>query len=161
MEKNVTPASRPNTSRKAILWLILIITSFTLGYLTSTIKHHISSKQGVPQNESNFYIPQTKAEPTPSETESSSGSGLTVVNFNWEPGVYGSRCLAGTVKNNSDKEYSYVRVDFNLYDNSGAQVGWTDASIGNLEPHGTWKFKTNIVTDEKATQAKLKEIVAQ
>lgn len=125
--------------------------------LSSSIKNEMSSKQNAPQNQTKPYVPQTRTEPTPSETEPSTESGLTVVSFNWATEEYGSRYLVGTVKNNTDKQYSYVQVEFNLYDNSGAQVGSTADNINNLEPHGTWKFKA-MVMEEKATRAKLKGI---
>ena len=49
--------------------------------------------------------------------------------------------IEGTIKNNTDKKYSYVQVTFNLYDESGAQIGTAIDNINNLEPNGTWKFK--------------------
>ncbi|MGE5590998.1 MAG: FxLYD domain-containing protein [Bacillota bacterium] len=51
------------------------------------------------------------------------------------------RYVTGTVKNNSNKKYSYAQVEINLYDKDGNQVGSTLANINNLEPGGTWKFK--------------------
>lgn len=49
--------------------------------------------------------------------------------------------IVGTVKNNTNKTYSYVSIKINLYDSSNNQVGNTLDSISNLEPNGTWKFK--------------------
>ena len=83
--------------------------------------------------------------------------GLEVVDFDWKVDEFGNKYLVGTVKNNSDKQYSYVQVEFNLYDESGAQIGTTFANVNNLEAHGTWKFEA-IVTEDKATRAKLKGV---
>ena len=63
----------------------------------------------------------------------------------------------GTIKNNTDKQYSYVQVTFNLYDASGAQIGTAMANINNLEGNGTWKFKA-IGGTQNATRYKLAEI---
>ena len=63
----------------------------------------------------------------------------------------------GTIKNNTDKQYSYVQVTFNLYDSSGAQIGTAMANINNLEGNGTWKFKA-IGGTENAASYKLAEI---
>jgi hypothetical protein len=63
----------------------------------------------------------------------------------------------GTVKNNSPKTYSYAQVEFNLYDNSGAQVGSTSANVNNLEPNRKWKFKAIIYVDN-ASSAELKGV---
>lgn len=61
------------------------------------------------------------------------------------------RYIVGTVKNNSKKTYSYVQIQFNLYDASGAQVGSTMANVNNLEPGGLWKFKALILEDATAS----------
>lgn len=65
--------------------------------------------------------------------------------------------VTGTIKNNTQKEYSYVQVTFNLYDAEGAQIGTALANINNLEANGTWKFKA-IGGTEKAVSYKLAEI---
>lgn len=83
--------------------------------------------------------------------------GLEVVDFDWKVGEFGNKYLVGTVKNNSGKQYSYAQVEFNLYDESGAQVGSTLANVNNLEPYGMWKFEA-IVIEDKATRAKLKGV---
>lgn len=49
--------------------------------------------------------------------------------------------IEGTIKNNTDKQYNYVQVTFNLYDKDGAQIGSALANINNLEANGLWKFK--------------------
>jgi uncharacterized protein YcfL len=64
--------------------------------------------------------------------------------------------IVGTVKNNSAKEFSYVQVEFNLYDESGAQVGSTLDNTNNLEAYGTWKF--DAVCIEEFKKYKLKGI---
>ena len=65
--------------------------------------------------------------------------------------------VTGSIKNNTDKEYSYVQVTFNLYDAEGAQIGTAMANINNLEANGIWKFKAFGGT-EKAASYKLNEI---
>ncbi len=70
---------------------------------------------------------------------------------------FGTRYVVGTVKNNTDKEYSYVQVEINLYDDSGAQVGSTLDNTNNLEPGGTWKFKA-VIMEDNATKYRIKDI---
>ena len=65
--------------------------------------------------------------------------------------------VVGKIKNNSNKQYSYVQVEINLYDNNDNQVGSTLANVNNLEPGGTWKFEA-LIFEEKATKYKIKEI---
>jgi hypothetical protein len=64
---------------------------------------------------------------------------LEVTDWTWGPKGYG--VIQGTLRNNSGRKYSYVEVRFNLYDDSGAQIGNTMANVNNLEPYGTWKFE--------------------
>ncbi len=68
-----------------------------------------------------------------------------------------TRYIVGTIKNNSDKEFSYAQVEINIYDKSGAQVGSTLANTNNLESNGIWKFKAPIIEDNAASY-KIKDI---
>jgi len=83
-------------------------------------------------------------------------SALTVVDFDCKIGQYGNKYIVGTVKNNSGRQNSYVQVEFNLYDESGSQVGSKFATVSNLELYGTWKFEASVT--EEATRAKLKGV---
>lgn len=49
--------------------------------------------------------------------------------------------IEGTVKNNSNKTYSYVQITFSLYDSSGAKLGTAIDNLNNLAPGEIWKFK--------------------
>jgi len=65
--------------------------------------------------------------------------------------------VIGTIKNQSDATYSYVQVEINLYDKSGAQIGSTMDNINNLEAGSIWKFKAVVLQDNTASY-KIKEI---
>ena len=65
--------------------------------------------------------------------------------------------VTGSIKNNTDRQYSYVQVTFNLYDEDGAQIGTAMANVNNLEANGIWKFKALGITEEVASY-KLMEI---
>ena len=52
-----------------------------------------------------------------------------------------SYTIEGSIKNNTNKQYSYVQVTFNLCDADGAQIGSALANINNLEANGLWEFK--------------------
>ena len=64
--------------------------------------------------------------------------------------------VVGTIKNNTNKNYSYVQVEINLYDAEGNLVGSTLDNINNLEANGTWKFKA-MATSEFSTY-KVKDV---
>jgi hypothetical protein len=74
-----------------------------------------------------------------------------------ETGEYGTTTITGKVKNNTSKQYSYVQIQFNVYDKSGSQLGSAMANINNLEPNGTWKFNAVCVEEGIAT-ARFKDV---
>lgn len=80
-------------------------------------------------------------------------SKLEVVEYSWRSGRYWSS-IAGTVKNNTNTQYSHVQVEINLYDNNGAKVGSTMATTDNLDPGGVWKFDAPVM-EAKATGYKI------
>lgn len=96
---------------------------------------------------------------TASKTTTSSKKGLELVESSSERNEYGNLFITGTIKNHSNKTYIYVQVTFNLYDDSGAQVGTTMANTNNLEAGGTWKFKA-LVSEDNATKYKFTGIDA-
>ncbi len=49
--------------------------------------------------------------------------------------------IDGRIRNNSNDEYSYVQVQFNIYDKAGNQIGNALANAANLEPGSVWKFQ--------------------
>lgn len=51
--------------------------------------------------------------------------------------------ITGTVINRRTRKLNYAQITFNLYDQSGAQVGSAVANINGLEPGGRWNFKAS------------------
>ena len=51
-------------------------------------------------------------------------------------------CVEGVATNISGRKLTMAIVGFQLRDKSGNQVDYLEASTQNLDPHGTWKFKT-------------------
>lgn len=68
-----------------------------------------------------------------------------------------TRYIVGTLKNNSQKETSYVQIVFNLYDKDGNVIGSAMTNINHIEKDGTWKFKA-IITTQNFSSFKLKSI---
>ncbi len=91
---------------------------------------------------------------TTTAVAASSQDTLTLVESHVETGDYGTRYVVGTIKNNVNKQFTYVQVTINEYDSSGAQIGSTLANANNLEPYGTWKFKAPVL-DKDATDFKV------
>lgn len=51
--------------------------------------------------------------------------------------------IKGIVENRRSRKLNYAQITFNLFDDSGAQVGSAIANINGLEPGGRWKFEAN------------------
>lgn len=67
--------------------------------------------------------------------------------------------IEGTIRNNTDRDYSYVQVTFKTYDKDGAQLGTAIANINNLEANGVWKYKAMaMTTSDEIASYKLDEI---
>ena len=49
--------------------------------------------------------------------------------------------IEGSVKNNKDKDYSYVEIEFVCYDVEGNNLGTAIDNTNNLLGNETWKFK--------------------
>ena len=67
--------------------------------------------------------------------------------------------ITGTLTNLTDREYSYVQIEFNLYDADGAQIGSTLTNLNNLEANGIWKFEAYALEDG-VKSFKIKNITA-
>ncbi len=65
--------------------------------------------------------------------------------------------IKGIVKNNSNKTYSYVAIEFAVYDVNGNNIGTALDNINNLYPGDTWAFTANLFISE--TQPKSCKLV--
>jgi hypothetical protein len=69
-------------------------------------------------------------------------------------------CVTGTIRNNCDRRFVSVLLVYNLYDDSGVQVGHTQDSVSNLEPHGKARFGADFLASPKIKQFKLVRVLA-
>lgn len=76
------------------------------------------------------------------------------------PDEYGiAYYIEGYIKNNSDKDYSYVQVEFTAYDAEGNILDSCLDNNSGLEANGRWKFKAMCTADaDKIASYKFKEI---
>lgn len=49
--------------------------------------------------------------------------------------------ITGTLTNNTEKEKSYIQIEYVLYDADGNQVGTALANTNHLKAGGSWKFE--------------------
>lgn len=57
--------------------------------------------------------------------------------------------IEGYVKNNRDKDYSYVQIEFVCYDADGNNLGTAIDNTNNLLANQTWKFKAMFLGTDK------------
>lgn len=70
-----------------------------------------------------------------------------------------SHYIEGTVKNNRDKDYSYVQIEFICYDKDGNNLGTAVDNTNNLLGQQTWKFKAmGLFTDSTADHCDFHEV---
>lgn len=69
-----------------------------------------------------------------------------------------SSYVTGVLKNNTDKEKSYVQVTIPAYDANGNKVGDALANVNDLKPNSTWKFKATYFGSEKNVTFKTEEL---
>ncbi len=70
-----------------------------------------------------------------------------------------SHYIEGTVKNNLDKDYSYVQIEFICYDKDGNNLGTAIDNTNNLLGQQTWKFKAfGLFTDNTADHCDFHEV---
>jgi hypothetical protein len=60
---------------------------------------------------------------------------------------YVDKRLMGTVKNNSEKEFSEVKIEFTVYDEEGAQIAVVLSSVYDFKPGSIWKFEIPVTSD--------------
>ncbi len=69
-------------------------------------------------------------------------------------------CVTGTIRNNCDGRFVSVLLVYNLYDESGVQVGSTQDSVSNLEPHGRAHFGAQFLASPRIKKFKLVKLLA-
>jgi hypothetical protein len=65
-------------------------------------------------------------------------------------------CIVGSVRNTCPQRFNTIWLTYNLYDAHGVQIGSTNATVENLEPHSTAHFWARV--DDQPTVSKFKII---
>ncbi len=84
---------------------------------------------------------------------------LEILSFDWGETSFGSRAIVGTIKNNTDREWAYASVQFELLDEDRNTVGSALDNVSHLGAGGTWKFSA-LVLEDSAAIARVADITA-
>ncbi len=99
---------------------------------------------------------------TPSETKPKLEVSGTSLSVEYSEYLGYSATITGVAKNTSNKNYSYVSVEFSVYDTNGNNLGTAIANINNLSSGDTWQFEANLFSfpSSRPTSYKLVDITA-
>ncbi len=101
------------------------------------------------------HTPQKYSQNPESESwEQLTGTNLQLTLIDWQlvthptsGDKYMNKCILGTVKNNSAKGFSEVKIGFTIYDEDGAQIAIVFTNFFDLKPDGTWRFEIPVTSD--------------
>ncbi len=62
--------------------------------------------------------------------------------------------VVGTVKNNSKKAFSVVKIEFIVYDEDGNQIAIVSSNHYDFKPDGIWRFEIPVTEDVKKAEFK-------
>jgi len=130
--------------------LILVV----MGVIFYTVLHATNPTGTTPEP-----FPSSATAPTPSPPSQPSAvqKDLEVLDTDWKQEnsiVY----VVGTVANHTQRTYSYVQVEINIYDTEGNQIESTFANVNNLEPGKKWKFKALLSEHKNGMTFKIKGV---
>jgi hypothetical protein len=60
---------------------------------------------------------------------------------------YMDKRITGAVKNNSEREFSEVKIEFTVFDEEGNQIGIVSSNYYDFKPRGIWKFEIPVTSD--------------
>jgi hypothetical protein len=106
------------------------------------------------------YATPLSSSPKPANEISGSASkvpDLELLDWGWERGEYDICYIAGRVKNNSARDYTYAQIQITLYDKENAVVGSAMSNINGLGSGEIWKFKV-MVSEDSAYTGRLKSL---
>lgn len=66
--------------------------------------------------------------------------------------------ITGTLKNYTSRAYSYVQIEFSVYDSEGNNLGTAIANMNNLQSGDTWKFSASLLSFPDTQPASFKLI---
>lgn len=157
------PPEEPTVPRRALVWtgIAVVVLVLGLGGALMALKRAqgLVERQKRPAAEAVAVVPpQTSHQPTTEPTNSLAHDGLSQseVTLEQTPGsslVY----VVGTLKNTSSRQRFGVKVELELSDAAGQQIGTASDYRQVLEPGAQWQFKA-LVMESKAASARITAI---
>lgn len=129
-----------------VIFAVLIVVMAVIGGKSTGSSSSASTKSNTEKSseagESETSVPETEAKK----------EDLELISYeNLSEGML--RYVTGQVKNNTDKNYSYVQVEIKMYKDDTV-IGSTLDNMNNLGPGETWQFKA-LITDDACNKYKI------
>lgn len=67
---------------------------------------------------------------------------------------YMDKRIIGTVKNNSEKKFSEIKIEFTIYDEDGGQIAIVSSNVYDFKPGGIWRFEIPVTEDVEKAELK-------
>jgi hypothetical protein len=97
------------------------------------------------------------AEQTEQQAKQDAVNKLNLVNWQWDNSNQFSRYLVGSIRNDSNRNITFISIEFELLDDQGNKVGSAEDLINSLSPGETWKFRA-MAGPETASRAQLSSL---
>lgn len=120
---------------------------------TAVAATHVASETAQAEQHNLALTAEAEAVPTPTTAPQYEW----VEEWGWAKGDFGSDILTGVIRNNSGHDWSYVQLEFNLYDADDNLVGSTLANTANWRSGESWRFEAPVIYSS-ATRARLVDI---
>lgn len=124
--------------KKWWFWLLVLAIIFAI-YNSGQKDKATTTNNSASQNTA---VTDTKDESADAPAEEKQDYELSDVEVVEESGV---KQVVGVLKNNTDKEKSYIQISFPYKDADGNKLGTALANVNDLGPGETWKFKAVVL----------------
>lgn len=156
------PEDEPTIPRATIIYTVVAVIILGAG-LAGAIVALKMAQHKVAHNK-NEVVAQAPVTPTNTVTNSDdpiaqAGFRVSTVTIEKTPGT-SLRHAVGTLTNTSDRQRFGVKIQFDLFDDSGQKIDATKDYQQVIEPKGEWKFHAAVMTS-KATAAKVTSITEE
>ncbi len=156
------PPEEATVPRRALVWTGIAVVILGLGLAGALVALKRAQKWAQRQNRPVGTIamvdPDTNSPPSPDETNSPAGDGLSASAVTLEKAPGTSLIYAvGTVKNTLNRQRFGLKVELDLSDAAGQKIGTASDYRQVLEPGSQWQFKA-LVVDSKTVSAKLTSV---
>ena len=138
--------SKPKKKKRRFLiafLIIFVVFCVLLGSLVANTPTTSTSFTSSTSSTSSLISETSNNESSVLEESAAPVSDLELIDYTSESDGY-TNYVVGHIRNNTDKTYSYVQVDINLY-SGDTQVGSTLDNVNNLAPGATWEFKAVVL----------------